>query len=170
MKGFTLVELLVVIGIIVILMTAALVAINPFKQFAMANNASRWSGVTTTMNAVSQRMVDKKGIFGTDANCTAVLPTNCPGTGDIIPTGNNVCMGVGTLAVVDAGKCDSFFDMYGCLVPEYIGVIPFDPQTGKFTSSANYNTRYTIKCDATSKRITIVSPDAQLSETITITR
>ena len=169
MKGFTLIELLVVIGIIVILMTAALVAINPFKQFAMANNASRWSGVTTTMNSISQRMVDKKGIFGSDCLAGATV-TNCPGTGDIVPTGSNVCMGVGALAVVESGKCDSFFDMYGCIVPEYIGTIPFDPQTGKFTSSTNYNTRYTIKCDATAKRITIAAPDAQLSETITITR
>jgi prepilin-type N-terminal cleavage/methylation domain-containing protein len=168
MKGFTLIELLVVIGIIVILMTAALVAINPFKQFAMANNASRWSGVTTTMNAISQKMVDKKGIFS--ACPTGATVTNCPGAGDTVPTGDNVCMGVGVLAVPETGKCDSFFDMYGCIVPEYIGVIPFDPQTGKFTSDTNYNTRYTIKCDATTKRITVASPDAQLEETISITR
>jgi len=168
MKGFTLIELLVVIGIVVILMAAALVAINPFRQFAMANNAARWSGVTTIMNAVSQRIVDKKGSLDWDCNGD--------GTNDPIPTGSNVCMGAGVLAVVDTGKCDSFYDICGCLVSDadadfddYIAVMPADPQK-KFESCSNYNTGYTIKRDATSGRITITAPYVQLGETISITR
>ena len=158
MKGFTLVELLVVIGIIVILMTAALVAINPFKQFAMANNASRWSGVTTMMNATTQRMVDKKGKLDFDSDPLTEPDTDCPGVGDDVPA-----------ALTIIGKDE--YDLCAILVPEYIGGLPRDPQqnTSPVTDcSSDYDTRYEISC--TNGRITIKAPDAQLSETITITR
>lgn len=155
MKGFTLIELLVVIGIIVILMTAALVAINPFKQFAMANNASRWSGVTTMMNAISQAMVDGKGAF----KCTPVgaAVTNCPATGDTVPTtATNIANSGG-------------YDICSCLVDEYVATMPYDPQTGSYTSCTTYDSQYSISCSTANGRITIAAPDAQ-NETILITR
>ena len=152
MKGFTLIELLVVIGIIVILMTAALVAINPFKQFAMANNASRWSGVTTTMNAISQRMVDKKGKFSFDDPDFAI--TDCPAKDDDLPN---------TTPVTIIGSGASQYDICSALVPEYVGTLPYDPQNGNFGTLCTdaYNTRYSIKCD-TNKRITICAEDTQI--------
>lgn len=163
MKGFTLVELLVVIGIIVILMTAALVAINPFKQFAMANNANRWSGVTTIMNAISQRMVDKKGILGYDSDPATEPDTDCPGTGDDVPVTTATNMGSGS----------GDYDICAALVTDnYVAVMPYDPQNGSYTSCGTYDTDYTIQCNATSSRITICAPDTQAPETtdICITR
>jgi len=50
-KGFTLVELLVVIGIIGILMAVTIVAINPVLQFQNARNAQRQADVNTILNA-----------------------------------------------------------------------------------------------------------------------
>ena len=163
MKGFTLVELLVVIGIIVILMTAALVAINPFRQFAMANNANRWSGVTTVMNAISQRMVDKKGRFSYDAPNAAV--TDCPATGDDVPTT--------TATNMSSDSAGGDYDICAALVTDdYVAAMPFDPQNGSYTSCGTYDTDYTIQCNATSKRITVCAPDTQAPETtdICITR
>jgi len=149
MKGFTLIELLVVIGIIVILMTAALVAINPFKQFAMANNANRWSGVTTTMNAISQRMVDKKGILGYDSDPVAAN-TDCPGVGDDVPT----------LTPTNMGSAD--YDICVALVTDnYMGTMPYDPQNGDYKGCGDYDTNYTIQCNATSHRITICALSTQ---------
>ena len=145
-KGFTLIELLLVIGILVILITATIIAINPFRQFALANNASRYSGTTTIMDSVYQNVVDNAGLF----NCA------------VLPTVDNVCMGAGALAVIEANVCDSFYDIHGCIIPTYVSNIPFDPQGGGFVSSTNYNTRYSIKRDATTGRITICAPDTQV--------
>jgi len=160
MKGFTLIELLVVIGIIVILMTAALVAINPFKQFAMANNASRWSGVTTTMNAISQAMVDGKGAFKCTPTGAAV--TNCPATGDTVPITTAKVM-------ADPTTHATGYDICSCLVStgNYMGTMPYDPQNGKWKDCSDYDTDYTLVCDATTRRITVCAPNAQSPETST---
>ena len=60
-KGFTLIELLVVIGILAVLLAITLIAINPARQFAQANNTKRRSDVNAILNAVNQYMADNKG-------------------------------------------------------------------------------------------------------------
>jgi len=169
-RGFTLIELLVVIGIIVILMAAAIVAINPFRQFAMANNAARWSGTTTIMNAISQRIVDNKGKVNYDDPNFAV--TDCPATGDDVPTtvdANGYPTTVmrpddpGTIGVIEG------YDICPAVVtstPSYLGTLPIDPQTGTSGSPAapctGYNTSYEISCNTTTRRITICASATQI--------
>ncbi|MGH7241206.1 MAG: type II secretion system protein, partial [Candidatus Saccharimonadales bacterium] len=59
--GFTLVELLVVIGIIGILMAITIVAINPIQQFQNARNAQRQADVTTILDAVYEYEASNSG-------------------------------------------------------------------------------------------------------------
>jgi len=65
-KGFTLIELLVVIGIVGILLSITLVAINPARQFRLANDSARAAGINTLSSAVSQLIIDNRGAVPTN--------------------------------------------------------------------------------------------------------
>jgi len=59
--GFTLIEILVVIGIIAILAVIVLIAINPARQFQQARDTQRTSNVNAVLNAIGQYTADNKG-------------------------------------------------------------------------------------------------------------
>lgn len=135
-RGFTLIELLIVIGIISILMGIVIVAINPMRQFAKANNARRWANVTAILNAVSQNIVDGGGEWCPSASS---LPTS-------------------TTSISTLGSGEDFCD---CLVPTYVAELPFDPAEGfYFNNCTDYDTGYTILKNATTGRVTIAAPNS----------
>jgi len=149
-KGFTLIELLIVVGILGVLVGAIAVAINPLQQFAKANNARRWADTMNIMNAISQNIIDHQGTFDTSG-------TDC---GGVIPTTDTY--------IANAASVDytTYYDLCGCIVPNYIGSLTVDPVKGSPAGGVNvctttYHAYYKIKKDATSGRITISSPQAQ---------
>lgn len=158
--GFTLIEILMVMGIIALLAAVVIVAINPARQFAQARNSQRISNVNSILNAVGQNIADHRGIFECGAG---VLPT----TATTIKSGG----GVG-----GAGGGSAGYDLAECITPLYLPAMPFDPSApdAHFTSSTDYDTGYTIFQDATTGRITVAAPFAQnsaeLEEEIEATR
>lgn len=155
-KGFTLIEILVVIGIIAVLAAIVIVAINPARQFAQARNTQRTSNIEAILNAVGQRIADNKGIFETGCSAGAI-PTSAK----------------------NIGSAAADYDIRDCLIPTYISSLPYDPTDGSACSPSEstcttYDTGYEIKRDSSTGRITVSAPAAlaasELSQTISLTR
>ncbi|NLD48735.1 MAG: prepilin-type N-terminal cleavage/methylation domain-containing protein [Clostridiaceae bacterium] len=73
-KGFTLIEILVVIAILGILAVVTLVALNPVKRFQDARNSRRREDVNAVLQAVSVYTIDNAGDFPTiDEEALAAL-------------------------------------------------------------------------------------------------
>jgi prepilin-type N-terminal cleavage/methylation domain-containing protein len=143
-KGFTLIELLVVIGILAVLLAITLIAINPARQFAQANNTQRQSDANAILNAVSQYLVDQKGN-------TAGLT----GAGVVVGTATNMSSAVG-----DANICS-------LIVDDYIAAMPVDPQQGDWDATladpcTDYDTQYTIMITA-GGRVTVAATAEAIS-------
>lgn len=143
-KGFTLIELLVVIGILAVLLAIVLIAINPARQFAQANNTQRRSDVNAILNAVHQYAADNNGTLPAGITTTAA---------NVASTGANVC---------------------ALLVSDYLAALPSDPTLGTPVDEAGcaaaYDTGYTIVTSATNNRVTVTAPTAELGEVISATR
>lgn len=129
-KGFTLLEVLLVVAALAILAGIVIVAINPGKQLGDTRNTERRSHVTTVLNAVHQYGIDNDGVYpsdiDTDAASVEVLGT--------ATTGCDLSCG-GTTA---EAAC---VDLSDELVPDYIVGIPSDPQASDATISEYYINR-----------------------------
>ncbi len=148
-RGFTLIEILIVIGIIAILAAVVIVAINPARQFAQANNAQRSSNVNTILNGIHQYAIDNRGSLPT--GITTSVTEIC---------GDSTCSGLADLQVLTTGQT-------------YIASIPNDPQcnfpAATASNCAAHGVGYTVVKSANG-RVTVTAPYAELGASISVTR
>jgi prepilin-type N-terminal cleavage/methylation domain-containing protein len=149
-KGFTLIEILVVIGIIAVLAAIVLIAINPARQFAQANDSQRTSNLNAILNGVGQYLADNRGALP-----PAIAAMTVGATSTIAKSGG--------------------VDVCSSLVPTYIPSLPSDPKSTHNGASISdcasaYNTGYTVSKDSAG-RVTVSAPLTEISATdISVTR
>lgn len=144
-QAFTLMEILLVIGIIVLLAGAVIVAINPGRQFAKARDTQRTTDVNAILSAIVQNMTDNQGRW----NCltSQFYATSLPAT---------------TATIVTATETNATQINLSCLAPTYVPRLPIDPQLDQNSTDTGYEMVYSTSTG----RITICAPNAELQDSI----
>lgn len=147
-KGFTLIEILLVIALIAILATITIVALNPTRQFGQANDTTRTSHVNAILNAVNQYSLDNAGAV--------------PST---IPTGSD-CTSSDTYEICQTDvSCASGVDLSAVTASErYIVSIPVDP-----ANTSSTHTGYNI-IQSSNGRVTVCARTVDGDDPVSVTR
>ncbi len=131
-KGFTLVELLIVIGVIAILAAFAFVALNPLARFQDARNAQRWTDVNAILAAIKLDQIDNGGTYMSDIiDLTDELYYQVGNGSACLDTCSN-------LTVILQDAC---IDLAELVDEGYLAGVPIDPSD---TNAGTDETRYYI--------------------------
>lgn len=144
-RGFTLLEVLLVVAILAILAGIVIIAINPGKQLGDSRNSQRQTDINTILNGVYQYSLDNNGAVPAGVTTTAT---------EICATGSSSCTGLVDLSAITASE-------------KYLTAIPKDPQCS--TTCATNGTGYRI-LKTSNGRITVSAPSAEQGKTISATR
>jgi prepilin-type N-terminal cleavage/methylation domain-containing protein len=146
-KGFTLLEILLVVAAISILAGIVIVALNPGKQLAESRDAERRAHVNTLLNGIYQYSIDNEGNFPDGLKEETQVVGSC-----------------------DQAECDGTtmdcVDLSGDLTPLYLVNIPADP---RYEDDVTGDKQYYVEKDA-DDRITVGACQPEEVDTISVTR
>ncbi len=147
-RGFTLIEILLVIALIALLAGIVILAVNPAKQLADGRNTRRIADVSTILNAAHEYAIDHNG----NLPSTIQNNTDCSGTAsnEICQTGGN-CSGLTDLSALTNNQT-------------YLTAIPVDPSI-----TTTNNAGYFIDLN-NNGRVTVCAPNSELGINISATR
>lgn len=120
--GFTLIEVMIVVGIIAILAVSTILVLDPLHQFAAARDARRWNDVNTISTAVYRYIIAEAALPAAITNQETQIGTATSGCQANCPTAQPSCINLGR--------------ELGSLLP----VMPVDPSIG-----TTQRTGYTIQ-------------------------
>ena len=167
-KAFTLIELLIVIGILGILAAIILVAVDPAKRLKDSRDARRSSEVNSILNAVLNYVVDNKGAYPSVLDNTSTN-SQIIGTGSLCGDATSWC----SEATGGESATNTCANLTTDLVDTYIGEIPVDPRGVDINvATATYDatrTGYWIN-KTTNGRVQIGSCNHEGSAAIKLTR
>lgn len=126
-RGFTLVELLIVVAIIAVLAVVVFVALNPLQRFQDARDSQRSTDVTAILDAVKLDQVDNGGTYISAVSSLTDDAYYAIGT----CSGSTSCGAVAE----DASACA---DLSGLVDEGYLANVPTDPSTGDATNTDYY--------------------------------
>lgn len=150
-KGFTLVELLIVIAILAILAAVVFVGIDPTARFEDTRNAKRSTDLNNILSALKLNQVDNKGAF------IEALSDKPEGAAYMIGTNPNDCTTSCTTPIITTSP--NCVDLSGLVKPAgsrggYLPSVPFDPSTGNEPLGTASMTGYYVMKN-TNKTLTI---------------
>ncbi|MEK7195359.1 MAG: prepilin-type N-terminal cleavage/methylation domain-containing protein [Patescibacteria group bacterium] len=147
-EGFTLLEVLLSLFLVSAMMVFTMIVLDPVRQFAKSRNSKRKGDTNVILNAIGQNVFDNAGNF----SCSS---------GGLPTTTANMALASGS------------YNIAPCLVPVYLTALPYDPSSSGvyyYNGTSSYNIGYSVVRNATTGRITVSAPGAELGETISIMR
>lgn len=131
-SGFTLIEILLVVGILAVLASVVFVALDPAKRFREARDARRTNDVQSILTAIHTYIIDNRGS----------LPAGLDITERQLGTATSGCaIATGGCSVTGASNCLNL----ATPLAKYLKSMPIDPNGG--TAAL---TQYSIVIDANS--------------------
>jgi type IV pilus assembly protein PilA len=149
-KGFTLIEILLVIGMIAVLATVVFVALDPAKRFQDTRNAKRSTDAQSILSAIQTSIIDTQG----------TLPSGITTVEKQIGTGPGCAIATGGCNVIGATDCVNL----SATLAKYLKTIPQDP-----TGGTQALTRYSVAVDANGI-VTVKACGAEGGATISVSR